>query len=34
MSEGPFFELVCGKGAHANPLACVEDLRPIRITLH
>lgn len=28
MSEGPFFELVCGKGAHANPLACVEDLPP------
>jgi uncharacterized damage-inducible protein DinB len=26
MPEGLFFELVYGKGAHANPVACVEDV--------
>lgn len=26
MSENPLTELLYGKGAHANPLACVEDL--------
>ncbi len=26
MSHGPFTELLRGKGAHADPLACVEDL--------
>jgi hypothetical protein len=26
MSENPLIELLYGKGAHASPLACVEDL--------
>src|ERR1700737_4046891 len=26
MSENPLMELLYGKGAHASPLACVEDL--------
>ena len=26
MSESLFFELVYGKGAHANPVACIEDV--------